>query len=203
MPAGQRVRCRQAAESRPAARFRAASLAGIRPGCGSTMITGRCRPGRPDAHQGTATDGRMLVEDRLATDRIHRPGGRQHAMGHPAAEPEPPLRVEIARVAHPMPDLARRRRSSPGRSHSVRVTYSPRDHRPANDQFADLARRQFLDRRPAMRIGPSTMRITFHWMPGNGGRRTRRPPAARLRPAVSPSTSLAAIEATGRASVAP
>ena len=55
----------------------------------------------------------------LRTDRIHRPGRREHPMGHAAAKPKSlPRLVEITGVAHAMPDLSQRcrtRRSSPRR----------------------------------------------------------------------------------------
>ena len=167
---------RRAAGSRRATPPAAAAPLGIRPACGSTMMTGRCRPGRADADQRGATDVRVLVEDRLAADRIHRSGGRQHAMGDPPAEPETLLGVEIAAVAHPVPDRRRRRRSSPRRSLSTRVTYRrvTTGPRTISSPISPAGNSSIAS---SERIGPSTMRITFHWMP------EKRRPTQRRRPA--------------------
>ena len=154
--------------------------------------------GGADADQGAAADGGVLVEDRLATDRIHRAVGRQHAMGHAAAKPEAILFVQIAAVADPVPHrrpVGDLRQRVPLRPRDVR----PRDLRPGDDQFADFAEGHQWDTggRPIFaetkigtvpdsstssidRIGPSTMRITFQRISRNR-RPTHTPPPWRVR----------------------
>ena len=78
---------------------------GIRPACGSTIITGRCAPGLPiPTHALRATASWQL---KIASQGIVYigAGGGQHTVCHAAAEPETALFVQIACVAHPMPDL--------------------------------------------------------------------------------------------------
>ena len=99
-------------------------------------------PRRTYPNQGTPVNRRVLVEDGLAADRVHRPGRGHHAMGHAAAEPEPPVLVQVARVAHPVPDAVAVRDLRQMLRLDARDIF-PRDHRPADDQLADLARRQF------------------------------------------------------------
>ena len=86
----------------------------------------------------------MLIKDRLARNRVHRPAGRQHAMGHAPAEPKPLLLVEIADVSHAMPDLLAvgdfRQRVPLGAGHIL-----ARHDRSADDQLADFAARQLFD----------------------------------------------------------
>ena len=47
----------------------------------------------------------MLVENGFAADWIQGAIGGQHAMGNAAAEPESAFFVEIARIAHAMPNV--------------------------------------------------------------------------------------------------
>ena len=48
----------------------------------------------------------MLVEDRLAGDGVEFAAGGHHPVGAAAAEPEPARSVQVAQVAHPVPDRA-------------------------------------------------------------------------------------------------
>ena len=69
------------------------------------MITGRCRPAGPTPTRARAVDRRMLTLKIASHGKvIHRARGRQHPMGHAAAEPKPARLVQIARVAHAMPE---------------------------------------------------------------------------------------------------
>ena len=170
---------------RPAMPLVAALPAGIRPWCGSKMITGRCRPGGPTPTKRTAANSGMLVEDRLATDRIQRSVGGHDAMGHPAAKPKTSQLVQIARVAHPMPDLGAVGDLRQGVPLGARDVL-PRNLRPANDQFADLAGGQLfghVERRDGTIDDaddfPLERRKTF-------GRRTRRRRGGFARPFLGP-----------------
>ena len=108
----------------------------------------------------------MLIEDRLTGNRVHRPVGREHAMGHAAAEPEPSAARRDSRRrpcdARPraVGDLAQRVRfaaglhtaaSRPVRGRSIRRSV------PAASSTASAR----------LAIGPSTISITFQSMPGN------------------------------------
>ena len=185
---------------------------------------GAAGPGA-DADQGTAADGRVLVEDRLATDRIHRAVGREHAMGHPAAKPEAVLRRPGSRcrpcgAKRPSPSAIFARAF-----HSIRVTYARVTCGPRTISSPISPARQFLD---FVDRADRTIDDADHF-PANAartaGRRTRRRPSGSVPPfrhalrihcrpsacnstptvcpTVSPSTSLAEMEATGRDSVAP
>src|SRR5262245_30874521 len=56
------------------------------------------------AHEGGARHARAGVEDALAGNGEARPLVREDAVRLAAAEPEPTLRVEVAEVAHAMPE---------------------------------------------------------------------------------------------------
>ena len=164
--------CRAQAGGPPRARPAGPPPAGIRPAAARRSSPAAAAPAVPRL-PGRPADVRMLLEDCLAGDRVHRPGGREHAMGHAAAKPESPLPIQIA------PSPMRCQTSAPSAIFpralaSTRVTYSrvTTGPRTINSPISPGGKPfDFIQRA----IGPSTMRITFHSMPGK--RRPTQTPA--------------------------
>ena len=141
------------------------------------------------ASQRTGYIGPAAVSTRWAT----RPQNQNRSCG-----------VEVAAVAHAMPDVAAVGDFRQGVGLDARDV-TPRDHRPADDQFADLAGGQFFDRlqradRPVDHADHLPLDARKPPADADAGATTRLLGRAGLRVA---STSVAEIVATGRASVAP
>ena len=84
----------------------------------------------------------LFVENGLAADRIHGAMRREHPVGLAAAEPEPALFVQIAHVAHAVPEGAVRicNLGEPGLFRPVVIGRG--HHRAVHHDFTDFTWRQ-------------------------------------------------------------
>lgn len=104
-----------------------AQFAGEGPGLAGIFHAGLNDEGRAlgaggtEADEGAARGARMGAENLLTGLGEQRTGGRGYTFNGPAAEPEPSVRVEVAAIAHAMPDRRGCAGSNKGQGRSIRI----------------------------------------------------------------------------------